>query len=422
MRSQVKNLKLATHGRLHVEWAKRHMPALQKIRRDFAIKKPFKNLRIAMALHITKETAVLVETLEAGGATVALASCNPLSTQDEVAAYLAKCGTSVFGHRGESKNEYYKFIRAIVATRPHLTIDDGCDLVSEIHTHHPHLIHEIIGGCEETTTGVIRLRAMEKAGALKYPIVAVNDNQTKHLFDNYYGTGQSTLDGIIRATNILIAGKTVVIAGYGNCGRGIALRTAGMGANVTVTEINPVRALQALMDGYRVMSMDLAVKHGDIFITATGNKHVITTAHIKKMKQGAILANSGHFNVEIDVEGLERIASKKLRARGAHVSEYRLPGRKGHIVYVIGEGRLVNLSAAEGHPSEVMALSFCGQALALEWLCRENRDGHMEPKVYTLPESIDKRIAALQLAASEIKIDNLTKGQEKYLSSWQEGT
>lgn len=426
MTSQIKDISLAAQGAHNVAWAEAHMAPLMAVRARFAKEKPFKGLTIGMALHVTKETAVLVETLCAGGATVALASCNPLSTQDDVAAYLAKKGDatgggiSVFGHKGESNADYYKFINAVIAAKPHITIDDGCDLVSEIHLHHKKLIPQILGGCEETTTGIQRLKAMVKDGALKYPVVAVNDNLTKHLFDNFYGTGQSTWDGILRATNILVAGKTVVVAGYGDCGRGIALRARGLGAHVIVTEINPVRALQATMDGYEVSTMDNASARGDVFITATGNRDVITPSHMKKMKSGAILANSGHFNVEIDVEGLAALAEKIETIRPG-TQAFTLKGaspRSTKTLYLLGEGRLVNLAAAEGHPSEVMALSFCGQALACEWIVK-NR-----PKagLYTLPSSIDDEIAHLALATLGINIDTLTKTQQAYIASWNQGT
>lgn len=417
MKYSIKDISLANQGKNQVAWARAHMPALLSLQSDFKKSQPFKNLKIGMALHVTKETGVLVETLVAGGAQVAIASCNPLSTQDETAAYLAKNGIAVFAYKGESKSDYYKFIKLVAAEKPHMTIDDGCDLVYEIHKNHP----QIIGGCEETTTGIIRLKSMEREGALKYPMVAVNDNSTKHLFDNFYGTGQSTFDGILRATNILIAGKTIVVAGYGDCGRGIALRAKGLGANVIVTEINPVRALQAAMDGYRVMKMIDAASCGDVFITATGDKHVITATHIKKMKSGAILTNSGHFNIEIDIEGLEKISSAKKTIR-PFVEEYSIGDKKSDakVIYLLAQGRLVNLSAAEGHPSEVMDLSFCGQALACEWLVKNHKK--LQAKVYTLPQEIDEKIARLKLSTLEIQIDTLTPEQERYLSSWQEGT
>lgn len=400
------------------------MPALLAIELKFAKQKPFKGLKIGMALHITKETGVLAQVLKAGGAEVYLASCNPLSTQDDVAAYLATIGITTFGYRGESNADYYKFIRAVISAKPNITIDDGCDLVTEIHQKHQELIPDIIGGCEETTTGVHRLKAMEREGKLKYPIVAVNDNKTKHLFDNFYGTGQSTIDGILRATNILFAGKTVVVAGYGDCGAGIALRTKGLGANVIVTEVDSICALRATMDGYRVMKMDDACTQGDVFITATGMTSVITLSHIKKMKSGAILANSGHFNVEIDVDSLRHAATATKTIR-PNVEEFTLVTSKDSQkkLYLIGEGRLVNLAAAEGHPSEVMDLSFCGQALACEWIALMAKEKNpLEPRVYRLPDEIDDAIASLKLQTMGITIDTLTKEQLKYLNSWQAGT
>lgn len=429
MQSQVKDLKLAAQGENQIKWAIRHMQALMLVAQRFQLTKPFKGLRIGMALHVTKETGVLVETLIAGGAQVSIASCNPLSTQDDVAAYLAKKGIAVFAYKGENKSDYYKFIKAVIASKPHLTIDDGCDLVSEIHLHYKDLIPNIIGGCEETTTGINRLKAMARENALKYPMVAVNDNKTKHLFDNFYGTGQSTWDGVLRATNILLAGKTVVVAGYGDCSRGIALRAKGLGANVIITEIDAIRALSAALDGYRVMKMDEACEIGDVFITATGGKHIINTSHMKRMKSGAILANSGHFNVEIDCEGLANMAAAKKQIR-PFVDEYQIgKGPSAKHLYLLADGRLVNLSAAEGHPSEVMAMSFCGQSLACEWLVKNNsKKGtsavtkKLKPAVYTLPQEIDKEIAGLQLKIMGISIDALTPAQKNYANSWLEGT
>lgn len=419
MKYQVKDSHLASQGKNQIRWAEKHMSALMIIKERFKREKPLKSLRIGMALHVTKETAVLVETLIAGGAEIAICSCNPLSTQDDVAAYLAKKGIAVFAYKGENKEDYYKFIKAVIAQKPHITIDDGCDLVSEIHINHKTLIPQIIGGCEETTTGVNRLKAMEKDNALAYPIVAINDNQTKHLFDNYYGTGQSTWDGILRGTNILIAGKTVVVAGYGDCGKGVALRAKGMGARIIVTEVNPVRALQAFMDGHQVMKMDEACKYGDIFITVTGNKDVITKQHVEKMKSGTILANSGHFNVEIDTTGIKKTA-KSIKKIRPFVEEFSINNKgKEKIIYLLGEGRLINLAAAEGHPSEVMSLSFCGQALACEWLVKNK---NLKPIVYTLPEEIDREISRLQLESMRIEFDTLTKDQTHYLNSWREGT
>lgn len=415
--SVIKNLQLAKQRFLNLDFAEQNMKALLEIRKRFAKEKPFRGLKIGLALHVTKETGVLVRTLRAGGAAIAIASCNPLSTQDDVASALAKEGIKVFAYKGETKADYYRFIKNVIATKPHITIDDGGDLVSEIHRHYPRLIPAIIGGTEETTTGLIRLRSMAKDGALKYPIIAVNDNKTKHLFDNYYGTGQSTIDGILRATNILFAGKTVVIAGYGDCGKGVALRAKGLGARVVVTEINPVFALQAYTDGFEVAPMDEACVRGDIFITVTGDRDVLTARHFKKMKDGAILANAGHFDVEISVPDLEKLAKKKRRVR-PFLDEYTLAN--GKKLYLAGEGRLVNLAVAEGHPSEVMSLSFCGQALACEFLVK-NR-GRLKAGVHVLPEKVDQEIARLQLRALGVRHDTPTKVQKTYLSSWREGT
>ncbi|MFH0797842.1 MAG: adenosylhomocysteinase [Candidatus Woesearchaeota archaeon] len=414
---EVKDLSLASQGYKNIGWAARHMGALMKIREYFNEYRPLKGARIGMALHVTKESANLIKTLLTGGAEVAITGCNPLSTQDDVAAALASVGVRVWAYKGETTEDYYRYLENVVSFRPNITIDDGCDLVSLIHLKHPELIRYMLGGCEETTTGVIRLRAMKNDDSLKYPVIAVNDNKTKHLLDNYYGTGQSTLDGIVRATNILLAGKTVVVAGYGDCGKGFALRSRAMGANVIVTEIDNFAALKAVYDGFRVMRMDATLKEGDIYCTLTGNKHVITTAHMRKMKDGAILANSGHFDVEIDVRGLESIAKSKRSIRSS-LDEYTLDD--GKRIYLCAEGRLVNLAAAEGHPSEVMSTSFCGQALACEYLVK-NR-GKLPVDVITLPESIDDKIAALQLSCMGVKVDKLTKGQKKYLSSWREGT
>ncbi|MDD5340331.1 MAG: adenosylhomocysteinase [Candidatus ainarchaeum sp.] len=412
---EVKDISLAGQGKLNIEYAERNMPLMQGIKTRFAKEQPFGGLVIGLALHVTKETAVLVRTLIAGGAKVAIASCNPLSTQDDVAAALAKEGVAVFAKKGESRDEYYKYINAVADRGPDITIDDGCDLISLLHTKRTDRLAKVIGGCEETTTGVIRLRAMEKDKALKYPVIAVNDNKTKHLLDNYYGTGQSSIDGILRATNTLLAGKSFVVCGYGDCGKGVAMRARGMGANVIVTEVDAVRALQAALDGYRVMPVADAAAVGDIFLTVTGDKHVIRTEHMKRMKDGAILANAGHFDVEIDVEGLEKIAKKrKIRP---FLDEYELGGKK---IYLCAEGRLVNLGAAEGHPSEVMATSFAGQSLACEYIVK-NR-GKLKPGVIVLPESIDNHIAELQLEAMGVKKDSLTGEQKKYLGSWQEGT
>lgn len=414
--SEIKYPEQAEQGRMNLELAELHMPALLEVRKRFEKEKPFAGIRIGMALHVTKETGILVRTLIAGGAEVAITGCNPLSTQDDVAAALADEGVEVYGYKGETSEDYYRYLNKVIEFKPQITIDDGCDLVTEIHLKHPELIETIIGGCEETTTGIIRLHAMEKDNALKFPMIAVNDNKTKHLMDNYYGTGQSTLDGIIRASNILFAGKTVVIAGYGSCGKGCALRSQGLGGNVIVTEVDNFCALQAHMDGFRVMEMQDAAKIGDIFISVTGNCDVITAEHTKVMKNGAILANSGHFDNEIDVSGIEAKADAVRRVRPM-LDEYIFGKNK---IFIAGEGRLVNLAAAEGHPSEVMSLSFCGQALACEYLVKNQAD--LTNQVYTLPDTIDNQIAGLQLQAEQIKIDQLTEKQQAYLNSWTEGT
>lgn len=414
--SEIKDPSLAPQGKLNLELAERNMAALLQVKARFEKEKPFAGLKIGLALHITKETGILVRTLVAGGAEVAITGCNPLSTQDDVAAALAEeKGVLVYGYKGENSEDYYKYLNAVIDFNPNITIDDGCDLVTEIITKKPEKIANLIGGCEETTTGVIRLRAMEKDGALQFPVVAVNDNKTKHLMDNYYGTGQSTLDGIIRSSNILLAGKNLVVLGYGSCGKGCALRARGMGANVIVTEIDPFRALQAAMDGFRVMPMSEASKVGDIFITVTGNKHVIRVEHMQSMKTGAILANSGHFDIEIDIAGLAKIAQKR-RVR-PYFDEYALGDK---VIFIAGEGRLVNLAAAEGHPSEVMSLSFCGQALACEWLVKNKQN--LEKKVYVLPDIVDEEISRFALEAMGLKIDELTEEQKQYLASWNEGT
>jgi adenosylhomocysteinase len=410
---------LIKQGKMNLELAERSMSALMSLRADFAKRKPFKGLRIGMALHVTKETGVLVRTLTDAGAEIAITSCNPLSAQDDIVAALRAEGIKVYGHKGETRTEYYSFIKKVLEIKPNITIDDGCDLITEMHTHRKDLLKNIIGGCEETTTGILRLKAMEKDKVLACPIVAVNDNDTKHLMDNYYGTGQSTLDGIIRASNVLFAGKTVVVAGYGDCGKGVALRSKGMGSRVIVTEVKPFRALQAKMDGFEVMPMADAAPLGDIFITVTGDCDVIRPEHAKKMKSGALLANSGHFDVEIDVAGLKKI-SKKVRRVRPFLDEYTLKGAGDKVVYVAAEGRLVNLAAAEGHPSDVMSMSFCGQALAVEYLLKNK--GKLANRVYTLPPSIDERISRLQLTSMGVLFDKLTEKQKKYLSSWQEGT
>lgn len=413
---EVKNISLASQGKYNMELAELNMGALLEVRKRFEREKPLKGIRVGLALHVTKETGILVRTLIAGGAQVAITGCNPLSTQDDVAAALAEEGVKLWAYKGESTDDYYRYITNVINTRPHITIDDGCDLVSEIHKNHAHLIDEIICGCEETTTGVIRLKAMEKDNALKYPMIAVNDNKSKHLVDNYYGTGQSTIDGILRATNLLYAGKTFVVCGYGSCGKGIALKARGLGSNVVVTEVDNFRALQASYDGYRVLPLDEAVKVGDVFCTLTGNKHVIRLEHMKKMKNGAILANSGHFDIELQLSALREAASSRRQIR-PFMEEFVLDGKK---IFVLGEGRLINLAAGEGHPSEVMSTSFCGQALACEYGVK-NKD-KLPSKVIQLPEELDDEIAGLQLKAMGIEIDKMTQEQIDYIDSWEEGT
>lgn len=417
---QIKDINLAEQGFKNIELAEGSMGALLKVKEEFEKTKILEGMRIAMALHVTKETAVLVRTLRAGGAEVWITGCNPLSTQDDVAAAMASEGVHVYAYKGETAEEYYDYLKTVIECKPHITIDDGCDLVSEIHKNYPELIETIIGGCEETTTGIIRLQAMVRDEALKYPVVAVNDNKTKHLMDNYYGTGQSTLDGIMRASNFMFAGKTAVVIGYGSCGKGIAMRLSGLGSNVIVTEVDPFRALQAVMDGYRVMKMEEAAPLGDVFITVTGDLHVIRPEHVAVMKDGAIMANSGHFDCEIDKKGIKEMA-KSVRHVREFMEEFIIEkdGNEKRI-YLLGEGRLVNLAAAEGHPSDVMSLSFCGQALACKYLA-ENKDS-LTSKVYQLPEAIDTYISTLQLNAMGIEIDELTPEQIKYLESWEEGT
>ncbi|MBN1385596.1 adenosylhomocysteinase [Candidatus Woesearchaeota archaeon] len=412
---KVKDIKLADQGKRNVEWAEIQMGALLEIRRRFEEKKPFKGTRIGMALHVTKETAVLVETLVAGGADVAICSCNPLSTQDDVAAYLAKKGIKVYAWKGQSDEEYYDNLKKVVEFSPNITIDDGCDLVTLLHTKYQHLLEGIVGGAEETTTGIIRLRAMEKDDALKYPVVAVNDSNTKHLMDNIKGTGQSTIDGILRATNVLLAGKNFVVCGYGSCGKGVAKRAQGMDSNVIVVEVDPFRALQAVMDGYRVMPMAEAAKIGDIFVTVTGNKNIIDMHHMGLMKDGVVLANSGHFDAEINLKGLKKVApARNIRP---FMDEYLLDGKR---IFILGQARLINLAAAEGHPSTIMAMSFINQAFACKFLL--DNKGKLKPKVYTLPPEMDDEVARLQLEAMGIEIDELTDEQRRYLSTWQEGT
>ena len=414
----VKDLDLATGGRFRIDWAEQEMPVLRAIRERFEKEKPFKGIRMSACLHVTTETANLMRTLQAGGADVVLCASNPLSTQDDVAASLvAHDEIPVYAIKGEDNATYYDHIKAGLDHRPHITMDDGADLVSTIHKTRRELLDDIIGGTEETTTGVIRLRAMAKDGALAFPVIAVNDSNTKHLFDNRYGTGQSTVDGIIRATNILLAGRTVVVAGYGWCSRGIASRAHGMGANVIVTEVNPLRALEAVMDGYRVMPMEEAAPIGDIFVTATGDINVIDTHHFEKMHHGAIVCNSGHFNVEINLAGLAKMAKGEPRLVRPFVEEYIVDGRA---VYILGEGRLINLAAAEGHPASVMDMSFANQALGAEYMIQNAAS--LTPNVYTIPEEVDMEIARLKLETMGINIDTLTPEQEHYLNQWEEGT
>lgn len=414
----VKDLSLAEGGRRRIEWAAREMPVLRLIRERFAKERPLEGLRISACLHVTTETANLMATLQAGGADVVLTASNPLSTQDDVAACLVThYEIPVFAIKGEDNVVYYKHIHAALDHKPHLTMDDGADLVSTLHKERRDILENVIGGTEETTTGVIRLRAMAADGALAYPIIAVNDALTKHLFDNRYGTGQSTLDGIIRATNVLLAGKTFVVAGYGWCGRGLAMRARGMGANVIVTEVDPLKALEAVMDGYRVMPMIEAAKIGDIFCTVTGDINVIDRPHFEVMKDGAILANSGHFNVEINIPALEEMAVNKRLVR-PYVEQYDL--KDGRSIFLLGEGRLINLASAEGHPASVMDMSFANQALSLEYLVKHARE--LERKVYSVPEEIDREIARLKLEAMGVQIDTLTPQQIAYLNSWEEGT
>jgi len=414
----IKDIGLAEKGRLRVEWAEKSMPVVQLLREQFEKEKPLKGIRLAACLHVTTETAVLVQTLKRGGAQVWLCASNPLSTQDDAAAFLVKdLKVPVYAIKGEDSQTYYQHIHSVLNLKPAMTMDDGADLVSTLHKKRRELLPEVIGGTEETTTGVIRLRSMAENGVLQYPIIAVNDAKTKHFFDNRYGTGQSTIDGIIRATNRLLAGSIFVVCGYGWCGRGVAMRAQGMGANVVITEVDPLRALEAAMDGFQVMPMSEAAALGDIFCTLTGNMQVIREEHLKKMKDGAIVANSGHFNVEIDLKALEHLSSGKRRLR-EFVEEFTL--KNGKKLYLLGEGRLINLAAAEGHPSSVMDMSFANQALATKFLV-ENR-GRLEKRVYAVPQDIDQEIARLKLESMGIKIDLLTKAQKRYLNSWEMGT
>ncbi len=414
----IKDKSLASKGKSRIEWAAKDMPVLAGLAKEFAKTKPFKGLRIGACLHVTTETANLMLALKAGGAKVRLSASNPLSTQDDVAASLAlDHNIETYAIKGEDNKTYFKHLNAVLDLKPHLTMDDGADLVSEIHKHRTDLLKDIIGGTEETTTGVIRLTAMAKSGALRFPILAVNEAQTKHLFDNRYGTGQSTIDGIIRATNKLIAGTTFVVAGYGWCGKGLAKRASGMGARVIVTEINPIRALEAIMDGFRVMPMKEAVKRADIICTLTGNRDVLDEEHFKVMKDNCIISNSGHFDVEINLNSLRRIAKKTASPRTL-VDEYTFKDRRR--VYVLGEGRLVNLATAEGHPASVMDMSFANQALGAKFIL-ENK-GKLENRVYVIPEAVDRAIAEKKLKALGVNVDTLTPAQTKYLESWEEGT
>ena len=418
MKYDVKDIRLADKGKLRIEWANQSMPVLNLIKKRFEKEKPLKGVRLAACLHVTTETASLMQTLKAGGAEVVLCASNPLSTQDDVAASLVKHDRiPTFSIKGEDGKTYYKHIMAALDKKPMMTMDDGADLVSVLHTKRQNLLPGIIGGTEETTTGVIRLRSMANSGVLKYPIIAVNDAQTKHFFDNRYGTGQSTIDGVIRATNRLIAGSIFVIAGYGWCGRGLAMRAKGMGANVVVTEIDPLKAIEAIMDGYQVMTMAEAAKIGDIFVTVTGDIKVIRKEHFRVMKDGAIICNTGHFNVEIDLETLDTMKKKRRQIR-EFVEEFTM--RDGRKINVLGEGRLINLAAAEGHPSSVMDMSFANQALSAEYMLKNSKK--LKKQVYGVPEKIDKEIARLKLDAMGVKIDKLTPEQKKYLASWEMGT
>ncbi|HKC00037.1 MAG TPA: adenosylhomocysteinase [Terriglobales bacterium] len=416
--SDIKGLELADLGKKRIEWANQSMKVLQIIRKEFIKNQPLKGIRISACLHVTAETANLMIALRDGGADAALCASNPLSTQDDVAASLVRdYNIPVFAIKGEDNDSYYSHIMAAVDHKPQFTMDDGADLVSVLHTKRTAELENVIGGTEETTTGVIRLRAMAKEGVLRYPIVAVNDADTKHLFDNRYGTGQSTIDGIVRATNFLLAGSKFVVAGYGWCGRGLASRARGAGAEVIVTEIDPTKALEAVMDGFRVMSMEEAAKIGDVFCTVTGNKNVLSKQHFTVMKDGAIISNSGHFNVEIDIPSLEKLSSSKRTTR-TFVDEYTM--KDGRRINLLGEGRLINLAAAEGHPASVMDMSFADQALSCEYMVKNHAS--LEKKVYTVPVDLDKRVAKLKLESLGIKIDRLTSEQEEYLASWNEGT
>ena len=418
MNYDIKDAKLANRGALRIEWARNNMPVLRLLAGRFKKERPLKGFKVAACLHVTTETGVLMEVLKLGGASLALCASNPLSTQDDVATSLVRhLKISVFAIKGEDTKTYYKHIKSVLATKPDITMDDGADLVSTVHRT-PYTVHRnIIGGTEETTTGVIRLRALAEQGKLRYPIIAVNDAQTKHLFDNRYGTGQSTIEGIIRATNKLLAGATFVVCGYGWCGRGVAMRAKGMASRTIIVEVEPLRALEATMDGYEVMPIKDAEKIGDVFVTTTGDTSVIRSEHFKLMKDGAIVANSGHFNVEIDIPALEKLSKKKKRIRD-FVDEYIL--KDGRKIYLLGEGRLINLAAAEGHPAQVMDMSFANQALSAEYITKNYKK--LEKQVYKVPEDIDRKIAYLKLKSMGIKIDSLTEEQKRYLSSWELGT
>lgn len=418
MEYDISDLRLAEKGLKRIEWARQFMSVLSQIEKRFGKRRPLRGIRVSACLHVTTETANLLRALKGGGAQVALCASNPLSTQDDVAAALVKhFRIPVFARRGEDRRTYYKHIQSVLEIRPHITMDDGADTISVLHDERTDLLPGTIAGTEETTTGVLRLRQMEEKGVLRYPIIAVNDADTKHLFDNRYGTGQSTLDGVIRATNILLAGKHVVVSGYGWCGRGIATRARGMGAHVTVTEVEPVRALEAMMDGFRIMTIRDATRLGEVFITATGNTQVIRREHFQGMRDGAILCNSGHFNVEIDLGALRSIA-KKRRVVREHVEEFTL--RNGRRLYLLAEGRLINLAAAEGHPASVMDMSFANQALSVQYAVRQA--GRLENRVYGVPKEIDIEVARLKLASMGVKIDTLTAEQQRYLQSWESGT
>ena len=415
----VKDIRLAQNGRKRILWAGQDMPVLARVKQRFLKEKPLQGMRFSACLHVTAETANLVQTLKAGGANVVLCASNPLSTQDDVAASLVRHDRiPTYAIKGEDNKTYYKHLRAALDHKPVITMDDGADLVSMVHTTYTHLIPALVASMEETTTGVIRLRALERDRALKIPVIAVNDAATKHLFDNRYGTGQSTIDGVIRATDMLIAGKHVVLAGYGWCGKGVAARARGMGAKVIVTEVDPVRALEAAMDGFEVMTMREAARVGDLFITLTGDMHVIAEEHIKTMKDGAVVCNSGHFDIEIDLKALKKLSTKVEKNVRNFVDAYVMPG--GRRIYLIGEGRLVNLAAAEGHPASVMDMSFATQALASEWAVKNHRN--LTPQVYDVPKAVEDWVAKLKLGSMGIRIDTLTAEQQKYLSSWDHGT